>query len=58
LVILAGTWFGGYLNEGGSFGLMGTTVAPGFEFQDFVLGEREPLLRDFPQAEKEINRLT
>ncbi len=58
LVIPAGTWFGGYLNEGGAYGLMGTTVAPGFEFEDFELGDRTGLLRDFPGAEKEITRLT
>src|SRR5580658_375538 len=57
LVIPAGTWFGGYLNEGGSFALMGTTVAPGFEFDDFVLGGREKLLALFPRAAEEIRRL-
>ncbi len=58
LLIPAGTWFGGYLNEGGNFALMGTTVAPGFEFEDFVLGDREKLLRLFPHAAEEIQRLT
>lgn len=58
LVIPAGTWFGGYLNEGGSFALMGTTVAPGFEFEDFVLGSREELLAGFPRAKDEILKLT
>jgi len=58
MVVPAGTWFGGYLNEGGSFALMGTTVAPGFEFEDFQLAAREELLAGFPNAEKEIIRLT
>jgi predicted cupin superfamily sugar epimerase len=58
LLIKAGTWFGGYLNDGGSFGLMGTTVAPGFEFEDFIFGDKKKLLADFPQAEKEISRLS
>jgi predicted cupin superfamily sugar epimerase len=58
LVVPAGTWFGGYLNEGGSFALMGTTVAPGFEFEDFVLGAREKLLALFSHAADEIQRLT
>ncbi|HJT23058.1 MAG TPA: cupin domain-containing protein [bacterium] len=58
MVVPAGTWFGGYLNEGGKFALMGTTVAPGFEFEDFVLGKREELLKAFPRAEKEIFELT
>ncbi len=58
LVIPAGTWFGGFLNEGGQFALMGTTVAPGFEFEDFVLGDRKKLLELFPAAAREIERLT
>ncbi len=58
MAVPAGTWFGGYLNEGGNFALMGTTVAPGFEFSDFELGKREELLKAFPNAEKEILSLT
>ena len=58
LLIPAGTWFGGYLNEGGQYALMGTTVAPGFDFEDFQLGRRDELIRVFPSAEKEIIKLT
>ena len=58
LLIKAGTWFGGYLNDGGQFGLMGTTVAPGFDFEDFVFGEKENLLKEFTSAKDEINLLT
>ncbi len=58
MVLSAGTWFGGFLNEGGQYALMGTTVAPGFEFKDFVLGKRDELLKAFPKAEKEIIGLT
>jgi predicted cupin superfamily sugar epimerase len=57
LLVKAGTWFGGYLNDGGLFGLMGTTVAPGFDFADFVFGQKEKLLTEFPSARSEINRL-
>lgn len=58
MVVRAGTWFGGYLNEGGHFALMGTTVAPGFEFEDFEIGSQKELLSLFPLAEKEILRLS
>lgn len=58
MVVPTGTWFGGFLNEGGKFALMGTTVAPGFEFEDFEIGNRETLLKAFPRAEKEIFDLT
>jgi uncharacterized protein len=58
MMVPAGTWFGGYLNPGGNYALMGTTVAPGFEFRDFEIGKREELLKAFPRAEKEIFELT
>lgn len=58
MVVPAGTWFGGFLSEGGRFALMGTTVAPGFEFEDFEIGGREELLKAFPKAEKEVMRLS
>ena len=58
LLVKAGTWFGGYLNDGDAFGLMGTTVAPGFDFSDFVFGQKEKLLNEYPSAQNEIDRLT
>jgi predicted cupin superfamily sugar epimerase len=58
LLIPAGTWFGGYLNEGGQYGLMGTTVAPGFEFADFIFGSREELLKRYSSEKEEVFRLT
>jgi predicted cupin superfamily sugar epimerase len=58
LVIPAGCWFGGALVEGGAYALMGTTMAPGFEFKDFELAKRADLLMLFPHAEIEILRLT
>lgn len=57
MVVPAKTWFGGYL-EKGKYALMGTTVAPGFEFEDFVLGRREKLLKAYPKAKKDILKLT
>ena len=56
--VKAGTWFGGFLSDGGKFALMGTTMAPGFEFEDFTLGNRGDLLAKFPHAERDILRLT
>lgn len=58
LVVPAGCWFGGFLVEGGAFALMGTTMAPGFDFTDFELADRRDLLKRFPHAEQEILRLT
>jgi len=58
LVIPAGTWFGGFLNPGGAYALMGTTVAPGFDFADFEMAEGDKLTADFPAARDWIARLT
>ena len=57
-LVQAGYWFGAYMNEGGSYALMGMTVAPGFDFADLVMGERQELIRAFPGAQVEILRLT
>ncbi len=57
-IVPAGTWFGGYLNEGGNFALMGTTMAPGFDFRDFRLADRSELLEGYPDAESDVLRLT
>ncbi|MHC4346778.1 MAG: cupin domain-containing protein, partial [Planctomycetota bacterium] len=54
----AGTWQGCFLNEGGRFALMGTTLAPGFESADFELGDREELLEQYPDQRDLIVRLT
>ena len=57
-VVPAGTWQGAVLNEGGRFALMGCTVAPGYEFDDFELGRRSDLIGRFPQHAALIERLT
>lgn len=48
VIVPAGTWQGCLVNQGGRFALMGTTVAPGFESNDFELGRREELLEQYP----------
>ena len=53
-----GTWQGCFLNEGGSFALMGTTISPGFEFEDFELAQREELLKQYPNQSNFILKLT
>ena len=57
-VIPAGAWQGSRLRAGGKFALLGTTVAPGFEFSDFELGSREFLLAKYPDFSGMIRELT
>ncbi|MEI6084245.1 MAG: cupin domain-containing protein [Verrucomicrobiota bacterium] len=55
-VVPGGRWFGATV--AGEFALAGCTVAPGFDFQDFEMGDRTTLLRQFPQHRQLIERLT
>lgn len=57
-VIPHGVWFGAKVYSADSFCLVGCTVAPGFHFDDFELGEREELMKLFPQHKKIIEKLT
>jgi uncharacterized protein len=57
-VVPAGVWQGARLAAGGRFALMGTTMAPGFELDDFEAGKREVLLRRFPECAELILALT
>ena len=59
-VVKAGTWFGSYPLEGGSYAysFVGCTVAPGFTFEDFELASRKEMLAQFPQHAGEIEPLT
>lgn len=58
LIIDAGSLFAAEVEEAGSYALIGCTVAPGFEFADFVAPERKTLLKSYPQHADVINRLT
>jgi len=58
VIINKNSWFGAELLNKSSFCLIGCTVSPGFEFKDFKLGEREKLLKLFPQHENIIKKLT
>lgn len=49
VVVPKGAWQALRLKPGGAWALMGTTVAPGFEFEDFEVGERQSMLNQFPQ---------
>ncbi len=57
-VVNANVWQGTKLLSGGSWALMGCTVAPGFEFDDFINGERKDLIKQFPQYSKIITDYT
>ncbi len=51
-------WQGARLKPGGEFALMGTTVAPGFEYTDYEPGKREELISSYPEFGEMIRALT
>jgi uncharacterized protein len=53
-----GTWQGSRLAPGGKYALMGTTMAPGFDRQDFELGKRDDLSARYPNYSPLITFLT
>lgn len=54
----AGLWFGSCVADGGSYALVGCTVAPGFDFEDFEMAERAALVKKHPRHKEIIHRLT
>lgn len=58
VVIKAGIWFGAALEDVDSFALAGCTVAPGFDFRDFEMGDRSELIRLYPGHRALIEQLT
>lgn len=57
-VVPRGAWQGSRVRTGGSWALLGTTMAPGFDFADYEPGDRERLLAEYPEAAGRIVQLT
>jgi predicted cupin superfamily sugar epimerase len=58
VVVPRGVWQGSFLEPGGDYALVGCTVAPGFDYADYEHGERQSLLRQYPEHADLIRRLT
>ena len=48
VVIKAGSWFAAEVRSKNAFGLVGCTVSPGFEYQDFELADKKQLASLYP----------
>ena len=57
-VVPAGVWFGSKPALLNSYSLVGCTVSPGFDFEDFEMKNREDLLTMFPQHREIVEMLT
>ena len=56
VAVPANHWFGALVNRKASYTLIGCTVAPGFDFEDFELADGANLVRKYP-AHKEIIKI-
>lgn len=57
-VVPRGVWQGSVLADGGQWALLGMTLAPAYDDDDFELGARAQLIADYPEARAWIERLT
>jgi predicted cupin superfamily sugar epimerase len=58
VLVRRGVWQGSRLAEGGEWALLGCTVSPGFEYEDYESGERAELCQQWPEFEEQIRALT
>jgi predicted cupin superfamily sugar epimerase len=58
LVVPRDVWQGSRLVPGGQFALLGTTMAPGFDYADYESGDREQLIAQYPDFRELITLLT
>jgi uncharacterized protein len=57
-VVSGGDWQGARLVTGGAYALLGTTMAPGFDYADFTKGRRDDLTATYPSHRELISRFT
>lgn len=57
-VVPRDVWQGSRLSVEEGFALLGCTVAPGFEFEDYEAGEKARLVEGWPEVAEQIARLT
>ena len=58
VIVPRGVWQGGRLLLGGKFALLGATVSPGFELVDYEVGQRNLLVKSYPNFKDLIIALT
>jgi uncharacterized protein len=58
VVVKHGVWQGSRLIVGGRWALLGCTVSPGFEFEDYSSGQRQELCAEWPEFAEKITALT
>ena len=57
-VVRAGCWFAATVNNTKAYALVGCTVAPGFDFADFEMADRNKLIALYPEHRGIIEKYT
>jgi uncharacterized protein len=58
IVIPKGNWFAAQIESKSGYSLVSCIVAPGFEFEDFILADKQELLRQYPEYQGIINEMS
>lgn len=58
LIVPGNYWFAAKIVKSNSYALVSCTVAPGFDFSDFILPTRSELLAQFPEHKELITQFT
>ncbi len=58
VVVPYNVWFGAKVNKKDTYTLVSCITAPGFDFDDFELAERQALIQKYPQHKELIEMLT
>jgi len=58
VVVPKNVWFSAEILDKSSYSLIGCTVSPGFEFEDFEIAKSQNLISKFPQWENLIKKFT
>jgi predicted cupin superfamily sugar epimerase len=58
VLVPKGVWQGAFVRPGGKFALLGCTVSPAFDDNDFELANRDVLLNQYPDLREYILKLT
>jgi predicted cupin superfamily sugar epimerase len=56
-VVKNNTWFGGYVSTLDGYSLIGCTVSPGFNEDDFELCEKKWFLNKYPHLEESLSKV-
>ena len=58
IVIPKGNWFAAQIESKSGYSLVSCIVAPGFEFEDFILAEKQDLLKKYPEYQDIIREMS